>query len=310
MTEAGLRRGVPLMLLATVLWPVLEFTGVSLMVRHHAVQVVFLRYAGHLLLLVPIVLARRGVGAFATRRPVLQLVRGLAMAGMPACYVLAADFASSGWIWSIFWSMPLLALIGAALLLGERVPRLAWVTAFVGVAGAALIRGAAGGSIVGSIIALAMGGTFATYVVLSRLLRDEPLTASLFYTAVGAFVPTALVVGKVWTPMLPQEYLPAIVVGALSIIILGVLDLALERGTVAALAPLLTLIPVWEVIVGAPVHGRVPDGWGVLGMTVIAAGVGVWWRFGQGRPRPQAVSAEGLTLEQPRVPARIPGGTK
>lgn len=314
MSDARIGRAVALMLLATVLWPVLELTGVSLMDRHHALQVVFLRYAFHLLLLLPFVLALRGVRALHTRRPGLQLLRGAAMAGMPACYVLAADFATSRWIWSIFWTMPALALFGAVLLLRERVRGVAWVTVSVGVAGAALLRGASGGSLVGSVLALGMASTFAAYVVLSRILRDEPLSASLFYTAVGAIVPTAAVVWKVWTPMFPGEYLPAVAVGALSIAILAVIDLSLERAPVAALAPLLTLIPIWETVAVLPLHGRVPGTWQLLGMAVIGVGVVGWWWQHPARGAVLSVNSSAPVAtarrDVPRVHARTSGDSK
>src|SRR5690606_39831456 len=68
-----MKRALGLIFLASLLWPILENTGVSLMARHHPLDVVFLRYSAHLLLLLPLVLLRSGPSALATRRPVAQL---------------------------------------------------------------------------------------------------------------------------------------------------------------------------------------------------------------------------------------------
>lgn len=267
------RRGLFLMLGATLVWPVIEMAGVSVMPRHHALQVVFLRYAAHLTLLLAVLLPLRGIRALHTRRPVLQLLRGACMFGMPICYVLAADFTSGAWVWSVFWTMPALAVVGAAFVLRERPRAAVWVAVAVGPLGAALIRGPDVGGLVGTIIAIGMAGTVAGYMVLSRMLRDEPLSASLFYTALGAIIPTALIVWRVWTPLVPADYAPVIVVGALSIIILGMFDLSLEAVPVAAGVPLLTLVPVWEAVVMVPFRNGLPGMRQIAGMVVIGLGL-------------------------------------
>ena len=266
------RRALLLMFGATLMWPALEFTGISLMPRHHAMQVVFLRYAAHLMLILALLLPRGGVRALHTRRPVLQLLRGGAMFGMPACYVLAAEFASGRWIWSVFWTMPALALIGAVLVLGERPRAFAWAAVGLGAVGAAAIRGADGGGLIGTVIALGMASSFAAYVVLSRILRDEALGASLFYTALGAIVPAALVVWFVWTPLVAADYLPVVAVGALSIIILGTLDLSMEAAPAAVTIPLLSLVPIWETGATVLLRQSLPGTLQLAGVAVIAAG--------------------------------------
>ncbi len=261
------------MLLATVLWPMLEFSGVSLMPRHHALQVVFLRYAAHLVLLLAVLLPRRGLRDFRTSRPLLQVLRGLMMFGMPASYVLAANYSGSRWIWSVFWTMPLAALVVAAVVLRERPRWFEWGAAILGVAGAVLITGGNVGRPIGTLFALAMGGSVAGYLVLSRVLRDEPLATSLIYTAVGAILPTTLVVWKVWTPIVASEIAPILVVGVLSIAILGALDRAIESDAVAVSAPLLAMVPVFELGVLTALGRGNPGRADALGVATVALGV-------------------------------------
>lgn len=294
---ANNRRALLLMLAGTMMWPVLELSGVSLMPRHHALQVVFFRYAAHLLLLLAVLLPRHGVAALRTCRPVLQLLRGACMFGMPLCYVLAADFATSAWIWSVFWTMPALALIGAVVVLRERPHPFAWVAVALGFVGATAIRGGAGGSVTGTVLALGMAATFAAYMVLSRVLRDEPLSASLFYTAVGAIVPTALVVWRVWTPLAVSDYLPVLAVGAFSIVILSLLDLALEAAPVALTVPLLSLVPIWETVAIMPLRRVLPSTSQMAGIVVILIGALFWMNRS--------------TLYPARMrDTRLPGGSK
>src|SRR5690606_738149 len=103
------------------------------------------------------------------------------------------------------------------------------------------------GGLAGSLAALVMGGSLAGYVVLSRILRGEHLAASLFYTAVGAILPMSLIVWIVWTPVAASSLVPALLTGALSLLILGAFDMALDRARVAFVAPLIPLVLFWEV---------------------------------------------------------------
>lgn len=277
-------RGRVLMLLAVVAWPALEFTGVSLIPPHHPIQVVFLRYVVHLALLLALVLPLRGPAAFRTRRPLLQLLRGVLMFGMPASYVLAATDASGGWVWTVFWTMPLLALAGTVVVEGDRPRAAAWFAAAAGVVAAAAIHAAPPGGAIGSLLALVMAGTFAGYLVLSRVLRAEPLGASLLYTGVGALLPTLLVVWRVWTPVAPADWAPALAVGALSLVILSLFDLSLEAAPASAVVPLLALVPVLELTVLTLVRGASPSPLQALGMAVAVIAVGGWWIGGRNTP--------------------------
>jgi drug/metabolite transporter (DMT)-like permease len=259
-----------LVLAATLFWPLQEGFGGVLMRSHHAAQVVALRYIAHLLLMGIVVLPRHGLRAFATTRPGLQLLRGLCMFGMPAGFILAVGNAGIGWIWTVFWLMPAIALAGA-LLLSERPGLTAWGAALVAPFAAAAIWEAVPGGVAGTAAALLMGGSFAAYVVLSRVLREEKLIASLFYTAVGALLPMSLFVWPVWTPVTGADIVPALITGLLSLLILGAFDLATEAAPVSAVAPLIPLVLVWEMLLGALRHTRPMFTADIAGMTLILA---------------------------------------
>ncbi|HLV27277.1 MAG TPA: hypothetical protein VKZ41_13290, partial [Gemmatimonadales bacterium] len=90
----------------------------------------------------------------------------------------------------------------------------------------------------------------------SRVLREEKLIASLFYTAVGALLPMSLFVWPVWTPVTGADIVPALITGLLSLLILGAFDLATEAAPVSAVAPLIPLVLVWETLIGVLQDGR------------------------------------------------------
>jgi drug/metabolite transporter (DMT)-like permease len=268
------RRALMLMFVASLLWPILEHTGVSLMPRHHPIQVVFLRYAAHLLLLMAVVVPMTGVSALRTRRPAVQILRGLFMFGMPMCYVLGREYGDGRWVWSMFWTMPLASIIAGVVLLRERLYAGAVIAALAGAAGGIAIMGGEFGPF-GTLFGVAMGGTVAGYMVLSRVLRDESLPASLFYTAVGAGLPTALLVWRVWTPVLASEILTIAMVGALSLLILSAFDLSLEAGPVSLAVPMLALVPAWEALLAVSATHALPGPRQLAGIAVIVVGFGM-----------------------------------
>jgi len=265
----NLARAQAFAVLATLLWPLQEAAGGILMREHHAAQVVALRYITHLLLLGAFVLPRYGLRRFMTQRPGLQMLRGLCMFGMPAGFILAAGVTPMSWVWTIFWLMPAMALAGAWLFLNERPGWFAWAAAFAGPLGAAAIWEAAPGNLVGTAGAVLMGGSFAGYVVLSRVLRQEPLIASLFYTAVGALLPMVYFAWRVWTPVSGAEIVPAFVTGLLSLLILGAFDKAVDAAPVTAVAPIIPMVLLWEFGLRVLQHQTAIFTADIAGMTLV-----------------------------------------
>lgn len=255
------RRMLPPLLLAAFCWPLTEGAGGLLMRHHGAFQTVFLRYAAHLVVLVPIALTMRGRTAFQTSRPTLQLLRGFCMFVMPACFVAAMRFTDAGTFWTMFWGLPLL-LLACARLIGERPGARLWgvtvlgcVLAMLATPGmaaqplATLLSDAAAlfGHPPALLLLLGTTGSFAAYLALSRTLRTERLSASLFYTALGAIAPMALLAAMTWTPIVADDLVPAFLIGVFSILLLTGFDLALEAATLSLVAPAIALIPLVEV---------------------------------------------------------------
>jgi drug/metabolite transporter (DMT)-like permease len=259
---------------ATLFWPMQEFTGGLLIRDYHAAQVVWLRYVAHLLLLMAVVLPRQGASAFSSRRRGLQLLRGLCMFGMPAGFIVAAGLDTVPWIWVVFWTMPGMALLGGRLL-GERPPAAVWVAAAVAVLAAAAIFQPAPGGLLGTAAALVMGGSLAAYLILSRMLRHESLASSLLYTAIGAVVPMSLLVWLVWKPLAFSAFVPALLTGALSLLILGAFDLALDASELSFVAPMLPLVMVWEVALKALRSGSAPSPVDAMAVFLVILGVGI-----------------------------------
>lgn len=264
---------------AVLLWSAIETIAGRLGDRHEAVQIVWLRYSIHLALLAVIFLPVFGRRAFATQRPALQLLRGLLMFFMPMLYLLARGTAPAPWIWTVFWCAPLLVL-GAAPLVGDRPPTARWLTAVLAWIGAlAILHPDDVGSITGTVLALGMAAAFAGYLLLSRVLRDESILASLYFTGAGALLPTTLIVPWYWRPVVLADAVPAFGLGVASLLFLFAIDRALEDAPVGLIASLLFGVVALETARHAIPAGFLPAVPDAAGMLLIASGVLLLVRF-------------------------------
>lgn len=239
---------------AAICWPLQEFTGGMLIQNHSMVQVVALRYVAHLflmLLIIPFI----GKAAFSTDRKLLQLFRGLCMFGMPAGYILSRGFISNSWAWVVFWIAMAGTIAIAALLLRESGRRTGWIPLSLLVVAAWAVLDATPASWLGSLFAGVMGISFAGYLILSRILREERLEASLLYTAIGALVPMIVPAYLAWSPLALGEIVPMLLTGALSLLILGSFDVALTKGSLWVVGGMLPLVIVFEVLVQNVAYG-------------------------------------------------------
>ena len=226
--------------LVGLIWAVMEIITQVVAVGYSIYQVIWMRYAAHLLLMVAVFGPRYGRRLFATSRPGLQIVRGLMMLGMPVSFILASPSMSTGNILAIFWLAPFMIMGLALVWLRERVPWYSWGLALLGYACIlVLVRPGGTFSLPGSLLALAMGASLSLYIVLSRILREEPALPSLIYTAVSVLVPMSLRVPFVWKPLTLQSSLLMAAIGLLGFALLWVLEKAVEIESPGVAAPFL-----------------------------------------------------------------------
>ncbi|NKI93276.1 DMT family transporter [Rhizobacter sp. SG703] len=236
-------RGAMLLLaLFALAWAVVEGVfGARLQLHYSLMQVVWCRYAVHLACLGLLVGWRAPSRLWRTRRLGFQLSRSLLMLVMPASFALSlAAGDRPGTVWALFWVAPLMILGFARLALGERVPRWVWAVAAIGSGVAAVMaEPALPRSLAGAVLPIVMALSFSIYVVMTRALRDEPVQANLFFTALGVFALLTPLMPFVW--VMPNLHDAALLagIGIVGLLALWALDRACERAPVAQVAPTL-----------------------------------------------------------------------
>jgi drug/metabolite transporter (DMT)-like permease len=294
-----------MIVVAMLLWVVVEGLGGLIIASVPLFEIVWLRYASHLVLLGVLfgpVLRRRLV---TTGRPWLQIGRGLLMLGMSFCFVQTVGRLSLGDTMAGFWLCPLLIM-----LLGLR--RANWRydlvrLAIVGVAyGGVLIAVRPSPNLLSpaGLLALGMGLCFTFYLVLSQRLAGESLPVSLTYT--GASVLSVLtIMGNApsqWHGWLAIGV--GLAVGLLGLIFLALIDRAVEWAPPIWLLPFTYSQPIWASLLEPLLIGHRPAWRGLAGSLVIllAAGLLLLWQRRSSPPADAAPVGDGRWLT-PSPPA-------
>lgn len=234
----------------SLLWAFLEVIVQRIPGGYSVYQVVWVRYATHLVFMLILFGPRHGLKLVTTRRPGLQLLRSVMMLIMPVSYVLATNYMSVRNVLSIFWLLPLMIVVLANVLMGERTAWFYWVAAAAGSIFLAYIlhpnRQITG---IGFIFAFIMGLSFSLYVVMTRMLREESRITNLFYTGIGVIVPLSVGLTTFWHPLTLTAGLLMVMIGLLGFVALWLVDKALETTEASILAPFLSTQMVWIIVI-------------------------------------------------------------
>ncbi len=259
---------------AMLLWPVIESIPHYMSRSYSNYQVVWTRYTAHLILMLIVFAPRHRKQLISTQRLGWQIVRALTMLGMPLGFIVAMARMSENAVMAVFGIAPLLIMALVGLWLHERVSGGYWLLTVLAFGGALLFVYPARLTWAGTMGAFGMAACFALYLVLSRYLRAEHILASLFYTALGVWVPLSLGLPFFWqTPVLADVVLMSII-GILGLGVLFALDRAVESMPATRVAPFIFLLPI-TLAWGGQSLGIAPGALALLGAALIVAS-GLW----------------------------------
>jgi drug/metabolite transporter (DMT)-like permease len=290
-------RAIALMAGFSLAWVLLEeVVGRRLQGQYHLLQIVWCRYAVHLVVMALLFGWRQPERLWQTRRPWFQLSRSLLMLVMPLTFAMSLQAGLQvGSVWAVFWAAPLLVLLIVRATSNERVPAIAWVVAAgCGVATAVIMRPADDLLSIAAWMPLAMALSFAAYVVMTRSLRHETVRANLFYTALGVFIVLTPLQPSIWVMPTLRDALVLAAIGIVGLFTLLLLDRA------AALSPLWTSTPFAYVHAPALLalawvsHRHAPSLTALAAAAVIAGLLTrQWWSVGPVRPAESPLTRPG-----------------
>jgi drug/metabolite transporter (DMT)-like permease len=158
-------------------------------------QVVWARYAVHLMFALVLFAPRRGLSLMRTRRPRTQIARSSLLLGCTACYFAALRFIELPTAAAINFTAPIIVTVLAVPMLGETVGWRRILAVLFGFVGAlVIIRPGLGGVHPAGALVLLTAAMYALYQILTRRIcaLDSPET-SVTYMAVVGTVATSVV---------------------------------------------------------------------------------------------------------------------
>ena len=274
MPQAQPLRAIAMMLLALMLFALLDATAKHLSKTFAVPFLVWARYTLHcLLMLVFLAPSMRG-RLLRTRRAGSQVVRALMLVCTTAFGMAALRVMPLAETTALVFVTPLIVTLLAGPWLGERIGAARWFAVLAGFAGVLLIArpgGALGGT--GIVFALCGALSYSIYQILTRQLSSsESAVTMLFYTALVGTAVMSVALPWFWGGPVPTP------LEALAIASLGIyggvghllLTLAFRHASASVLSPFLYVQLIWAMLLGWLIFGHLPDSLSILGMVVIA----------------------------------------
>lgn len=276
--RTGPAAGIAFILLAVVLFVAQDALGKYLSSRYPVWQVVWSRYAFHMVLMAPLIL--RGRVVVRTSRPVLQLFRSFMLVGVTCLFFYSVQFMPIATANAVGFLAPLLVTALSVPLLGEKVGPRRWAAVLVGFAGVLVVIRPGAEMDPVMILPVAMAFCFALYQISTRLLsRTDAALTTLFWTAVGGLAASTPMLTFGWRMPDPMGWVLLVGIGALGCVSHLMMIKAYSFAPASVLAPFTYTQLVLAIPAGFLLFGDMPDAWMVVGsLLIVGSGLYIWHR--------------------------------
>jgi len=267
-------QAIVMLLIATLFFASQDALTKHLVQTLPASQIVAVRFFFFALFALAYVRGRVGIrAAFRSRRPWMQICRGLLLSFEIIVFAYAIQFLGLAEMHTLFACFPLLVTALSVPLLGEPVGWRRWAAVTCGFIGTLIIlRPGLGVFDPAAFIALAAALMFALYNLLTRkVARDDSFDTSLAYMGVVGFAGAMLIAPFYWRPVTAAEAAWLLCISTTSIIghLLLIKSLALVPAVI--LQPFNYFILLWAVIIAFLLHGEVLSPLTMLGAAIVVA---------------------------------------
>jgi drug/metabolite transporter (DMT)-like permease len=269
--------GIFFMCVATTLFPIMNGIVQVLSQRYPSEQIIWARTAGHLLIVLALVVPRYGIGVLATKRPAAQIWRSLLLLASTTLFFFAVKDVPLAKAASISFMAPFFVTLLALPMLGERIDPKRLAAVIVGFLGVIVVI-RPGSEVFQAAALLIVGSAFcyAVYQILTRKVAgiDRPET-SVMYSALIGTVLMSCVVPFAWvTPDNLNDILLLLALGCLGAGGHWCVAKAMTYGQANVIAPFQYWQMIGSVAVGYVITGLFPDVYTWIGAgIIIAAGI-------------------------------------
>lgn len=237
-------------------------------------QVIWARYASHLLLMLLFLLPRDGLSVFRSTRPVAQVGRSMLLLIDTILYFLALTFLSLVEVTAIVFVAPIMVVLLAKPLLGETLTARRLIAALVGFVGVLIIvRPGFDGLSWPALLVIGSAICIALFNLATRRMRSvDPSRVTMLYTALVGTVAASCWVPFEWVAPSLEHWALMIAIGVLGGTGHGLLIVAHQDAPASTVAPFMYIQILWALGLGWIVFGDWPDIATFIGAAVIIAG--------------------------------------
>jgi len=279
--SSSVRRGVAWMILATLLWVVMDTLNKHLSHQLPLAQVALMRFVMHTVLIF-VVCAPILPRLLKTSSLRLQLIRGGFLAAGTYLIVVSFRHMPMLFVTSVSMLTPVLVTAISVPLLRERVGWRRWAGVVAGFVGALIVIGPASVE-VSLLVLFPLGQALvnAFYQIATRSLgsRDSPYTTITYTGVTGTLVALALVplaltgvvpMEDVWVDPDLTQWVWLTLLGLLGVVSHFCMILAFTAAPASVAAPFAYVGLIWSALVGLFVFGEIPTSATIAGAIVIA----------------------------------------
>jgi drug/metabolite transporter (DMT)-like permease len=273
-------RGILLMILAILFFSAMDATAKGLIQRYPAPQVIWVRFAGQLFIVL-VILRQHLAPVLRTRFPVLHFWRSASQFGATTFFFLSLPHIGLAEATAIADLNPVLITLGAALFLGERLGPRRMVGVGVALVGAMIvIRPGAGVFTWWALMPLCCALSYATSALLTRKIgAQESVWASMVYAALFGTIVAGIALPFVWRPVASADLWQFGLIACLGTAAQLCIIRSFSITEASVVAPFAYLGIVFATGWGIVLFGQWPDQWTVIGaLVIVAAGLYVWHR--------------------------------
>jgi drug/metabolite transporter (DMT)-like permease len=266
-------RGIGLMMAAVFMFSSMDTLAKYMLQSYPMGGLMWARYMVHMTVMLVLLWPRMGFGLVRTRRPGLQVLRGVLLVGSTMFFYFALRHMPLAEAAAISFVGPVLTTLLAGWVLKERASARQWFAVVLGFSGVLIIIRPGGGLFTpAAIFPLCTALLFSCYQIVTRKLsgREHPYT-TLFYTALVGGALTSLALPWGWQEPTGLQILFMIGIGVFGGYGHYLLIRAMEHTSPSALAPFVYSQLVWSTLLAYIVFRDFPDGGSLIGMGVIVA---------------------------------------
>jgi drug/metabolite transporter (DMT)-like permease len=277
------RLAISLMCLGVLLFAMNDVMGKWLMSTYTVGQVLLLRSAAAILILLPFAL-KEGLGniLFAPNTR-LQTARMAFGTLETACFYWAVATLPLVSVMTYYLAAPLYVAAVAPLLLKERMDMSRWIAVLVGFCGVLMVLKPSTETLTAPALIAVMGSVlFAGLILSTRALKGTSSISLIVWQMVGAVIFGAILLPFGWVQPSLRDFVLLSLLGVVAMLAHMLVAKALKLAPAAVVSPFQYTLIVWAALFGWLFFGEWPDHWMIAGAVVIvASGLYLLWREGK-----------------------------